>query len=144
MANTIIKNTPPVGFLKSFVVEKSGEHKDEFQLKIKGVTPLVDAVRLFALEKCVKETSTLGRINLLKDKHAIVKEYADGLEHAFEFITLLRIHHQFEQIQGGTKPDNFINPKALSNLEKKTLKEAFNLISKVQGLILERYKPFIM
>lgn len=144
MANIIIKNTPPIGFLKSFVVEKSGEHKDELNLKVRGITPLVDVVRFFALERGVKETSTLGRITALKDKHAIVKEYSDGLEHAFEYVMLLRIHHQFEQIKAGRKPDNFINPNKLSNLERKTVREAFHLISKMQGLIVERYKPFIM
>ena len=143
MANMIIRNAPPVGFLKTFIVEKSGEHKDEFDIKVKGLGPLVDAVRFFALERDIKETSTLGRINAAKSGHAIVKEYANELEHAFDFIMLLRIHHQFEQIATGLRPDNFINPNKLSNLEKKTLKESFHLISKLQGLILERYKQFI-
>ncbi|HTR45447.1 MAG TPA: DUF294 nucleotidyltransferase-like domain-containing protein [Thermodesulfovibrionales bacterium] len=144
MANTIVKNTPPIGFLKSFVVEKSGEHKDQFNLKVKGLTPLIDAVRLFALEKNVRETSTLGRITALKDRHAIVREYASELEHAFEFIMLLRIQHQFEQISEGMRPDNFVNPNRLSNLEKKTIREAFHLVSKMQDLIMERCKPFIV
>ncbi len=143
MANMIIKNTPPIGFLKSFVVEKSGEHKNEFNLKIKGITPIADAMRLFALEKGIKETSTLGRIKTLRDSNTIVNEYADDLEHAFEFIMLLRIHHQVEQMESGVNPDNFINPDKLSNLEKRTLREAFHLIAKLQTLILERYKPFI-
>jgi CBS domain-containing protein len=143
LANMLIKNTPPIGFLKSFVVEKSGEHKNELNLKIKGITPLVDIIRLFALEKGAKETSTLERIEALKEKHAIVKEYADELEHAFEFITLLRIHHQFKQMEAGKEIDNFINPNNLSNLEKKTIKNAFHLISKIQDLIIERYKALI-
>ena len=41
------------------------------------------------------------------------------------------------------KPDNFINPNQLSNLEKKTLKEAFQLMTRMQGLVVERYKQFI-
>lgn len=143
MANTIINNMPPLSLFKSFVVEKSGEHKDEFDLKVKGIAPLVDAVRLFALERGVRETSTLERINALKGRHTIVKEYADELEHAFEFIMLLRIQHQLEQIESGKKPDNFINPQKLSNLEKRTIKDEFHLISKMQGLIIERYKPMI-
>lgn len=143
MANMILKNTPPVGFFKSFVVERSGEHKDEFNLKIKGIAPLTDAVRLFALEKGVTETSTLGRIQALKDKHSIIKEYSSELEHAFDFIMLLRVQHQYEQIKEGRQPDNFINPERLSNLEKKTIREAFHLISNLQGLIFEIYKPFI-
>lgn len=143
MANTIIHNMPPIGFFKSFVVEKNGEHKDTFDLKIKGISPLVDAIRLFALEKGVKETSSIERIQELKGRHAIVREYADELEYAFEFLMLLRIHHQFEQLTSGREPDNFINPYKLSNLEKKIIKDAFNIISKMQGLIGDRYKSVI-
>ncbi len=143
MANTIIHNMPPIGFFKSFVVEKSGEHKDTFDLKIKGIAPLVDAIRLFALEKGVKESSTLDRINALKGIHTIVKEYADELEYAFEFLMLLRIQHQLEQITSGGTPDNFINPYKLNSLEKKIIKEAFNIISKLQDLIIARYKQMI-
>ena len=143
LANMVIKNMPPIGFLKSFVVEKSGEHKDELNLKVKGIAPIVDIARLFSLEKGVRETSTLERLNALRDIHTFVGEYGEELEHAFEFIMLLRIHHQLEQIEAGREPDNFINPKALSNLQKKTMRDAFHLIEKVQGMIIERYKPSI-
>jgi CBS domain-containing protein len=143
MTNQIVKNCPPVGFFKSFVVEKTGEHKDQFNLKVKGLTPLVDAIRLFALEKGVRETSTLGRIKAMKDIHSVVKEHADELEQALEFIMVLRIDHQLGQIEEGRKPDNFINPNKLSNIERKTLREAFHLISKLQGHLIEMYKPLI-
>jgi CBS domain-containing protein len=143
MANVITKNTPPIGFLKSFVVEKTGEHKDTFNLKVKGIAPLVDAVRLFSLERAIKETSTMERIHALKDKHTIVKECSDELEHALEFMMHIRMRHQFEQIKEGMKAHNFINPNTLSNFERKTVSEAFHLISKTQGLIFERYKLFM-
>jgi len=143
IANMAIKNQPPVGFLKSFVVDKEGVHKDELNLKIKGLAPLVDIMRLFALEKGIRETSTLERIETLRSMHTIVEEYADDFEQAFEFIMLLRIHHQYEQISNGVAPDNFINPKRLSNLEKRSIKGAFQLVSKVQDQIIERYKALI-
>lgn len=143
MANMMLQITPPLGFFKTFMVEKSGEHKDKFDLKVKGLTPLLDAIRLFSMEKAIKENTTLGRIQALKNSHSVVQEYAEEIEHAFEFILLLRIHHQYEQIKEGRTPDNFINPDDLSNLEKKTIKEAFNLMSKIQGTIVERYKTLI-
>jgi CBS domain-containing protein len=143
LANMAIKNMPPIGFLKTFVVEKSGEHKDQLNLKIKGLAPLVDIVRLFSLEKGLKETSTIERIQSLRDKHTIVKEYADELLHAFEFILLLRIQNQFEHMKEGGDINNFINPNKLSNLEKRIAKETFQLISKIQDLIIERYKAMI-
>ncbi|NTW59223.1 MAG: cyclic nucleotide-binding/CBS domain-containing protein [Nitrospirae bacterium] len=143
LANMAIKNSPPIGFFKSFVVEKDGEHKNELNLKVKGVAPLVDIIRLFALERGVRETSTLERIAALRASHTIVQEYADEFEHAFEFIMLLRIHHQFSQLSVGGAPDNFINPNKLSNLERRSIKDAFHLITTVQDLIIERYKSLI-
>ncbi|MDA8100126.1 MAG: DUF294 nucleotidyltransferase-like domain-containing protein [Nitrospiraceae bacterium] len=143
IANLAIKNTPPIGFLKSFVVEKDGAHKDELNLKIKGLAPLVDMVRLFSLERGIGETPTLERINSLRNVHTIVKDYADEFEHAFEFMMLLRIHHQYAQLSQEKMPDNFINPDLLSNLERRSIKEAFHLIEKVQDLIIERYKSMI-
>jgi CBS domain-containing protein len=143
LANMAIKNTPPIGFFKSFVVEKDGVHKNELNLKVKGVAPLVDIIRLFALERGVRETSTLERIAALRGTHTIVQEYADEFEHAFEFIMLLRIHHQFSQLSAGGAPDNFIDPNKLSGLEKRSIKDAFHLITKVQDLIIERYKSLI-
>jgi CBS domain-containing protein len=143
LANMIIKNSPPIGFFKSFVVEKSEEHKDELNLKVKGIAPLVDVIRLFALERGVRETSTLERIEALRGVHTVVQEYADEFEHAFEFIMLLRIQHQYEQISAGRTPDNFVNPDKLSNLEKRSIKDAFRLIAKTQDQIIERYKSLI-
>jgi CBS domain-containing protein len=143
MANMIVRNAPPVGFFRSFIVERGGEHKDTLNLKIKGILPLGDVARLFSLEKGIRETSTLERISALRGRNAVVREYADELEHAFEFMMMLRIQHQFEQIESDKTPDNFINPDRLSNLEKKTMKEAFGLISRMQDIIVERYKPLI-
>ncbi|KAF0184539.1 MAG: hypothetical protein FD164_395 [Nitrospirae bacterium] len=143
IANMAIKNRPPIGFLKTFVVEKSGEHKDMLNMKIKGLAPIVDLVRLFALEKQARETSTLERIRALKGKHSIVTEYGEELAQAFEFIMLLRMQHQFDQVTKGNMPDNFINPETLTPLEKKTAKEAFHLISRVQDMVIERYKHMI-
>lgn len=140
MASRIIKNRPPIGFFRSFVVEKSGEHRNELNLKLKGIAPIVDAVRLFALERGIRETSTLERIKALKEKDAIVRDYADELEFAFDFIMLLRINLQYEQIKKGERPGDFVNPNNLGNLEKKTMKSYFRLVSEIQDLISERYK----
>lgn len=144
IANLAVKNRPPLGFFKTFVVEKSGEHKDKLNIKIKGIAPIVDIVRLFSLEKSIRETSTLERIETLKNKHGIVKDLAEELVYAFEFLMLLRIRHQYSQVMEGQMPHNFINPETLSTLEKKMLKESFYLISKLQDLLIERYKLLII
>ncbi|KPK43558.1 MAG: hypothetical protein AMK74_06695 [Nitrospira bacterium SM23_35] len=139
IANMAIRNVPPIGFLKTLVVEKGGEYKDRLDLKTKGIVPLIDIIRLFALEKGFRETSTVERINALKDNHSIVREYADELLHSFEFIMLLKIQTQFEQLREGQDINNFIHSHKLSNLEKRIAKETFQLIAKIQDLIIEQY-----
>ena len=141
IADLAARNKPPLGFLKSVVVEKSGEHKDKLDLKVKGLAPIVGIVRVFALEAGIRETSTLERLDALKERNDDVAEYGEEIAHAFEFIMLLRIQHQFEQLSIGQEPDNFISPDSLTSLQKKTIKEAFNLIKKLQDSISERYEP---
>jgi CBS domain-containing protein len=144
VANQIATNRPPIGFFGSFVVEKSGEHKDQLNLKARGINPLVDLVRFFALEKGTRESGTLERLEALRETHTLVREHADELAQALDFLLLLRLHNQYRQAGAGAAIDNFITPGRLTNLEKRTIKEAFQLISKIQDEVLQRYKTAIL
>ncbi|WP_161939452.1 DUF294 nucleotidyltransferase-like domain-containing protein [Thermosulfurimonas dismutans] len=139
MAKLTVQFKPPLGFFRTFVVEKSGEHKNELNLKYRCLAPIVNIVRLAALEVPIGETSTLDRLERLKDIHSLMKDYAEELAEAFQFLMSLRIHHQYEQILKGKQPDNYINPNHLSNLEKKFFKEVCSLISHIQDLIEHKY-----
>ncbi len=141
MAQLTIQLRPPIGFFKTFIVEKSGEHKNKLNLKATCIAPLVNIVRLLTLESRLMETSTLERILALKGTHRVAKEFGDELEHSFEFLSLLRIRHQFDQIEAGQEPDNFINPDELTNFERKVFKESCQLISKIQDMINKKYNP---
>lgn len=141
MANMVVSTRPPLGFFKTFIVEKDGEHKHKLNMKNKCIAPLINIVRLFSLEAGIAETSTMDRIEALRASHPTVQEFGTELAHAFEFIMLLRILHQSAQIGAGQEPDNFIDPEQLSNLEKNTLKDTCKLISKIQELIVRKYSP---
>jgi len=144
LANMLVKNRPPIGFFGSVAVERTGEHKDGLNLKLKGVAPLVDIARLFALEKGIRHAPTQDRLEALRDGSTLISDLVDELEQAFEFIALLRIHHQYRQMEGGKAIDNFIRLDALSSLERQSLKNSFRLILKVQDLVMDRYKAFIL
>jgi len=143
LANQLVKNPPPLGFLKRIVVEKEGEHRDRLNLKLRAIAPIVDLARLFALEKGIAETGTLDRLRTLRGLNTIVGSYGEELEQAFEFLMSLRIHHQHAQVAAGREPDNFVDIEVLSALEKKTAREAFGLVAKLQGLVIERYRSSI-
>lgn len=141
MAQLSIQVRPPLGFFGTFMVEKSGKHKNELNLKFTCLAPIINIVRLFSLENRIPETSTLERIRALKSTHKIMTEFGDELERAFEFISLLRIRLQHEQIEKGLEPDNYLNPKQLSSFERKVFKVSCQLIAKLQDIINKRYNP---
>jgi CBS domain-containing protein len=142
MAQLTMQLRPPIGFFKKFIVEKSGDHQNELNLKSTCIAPLVNIIRLFSLEQRIPETSTLERIAALKEQnHGTVTEFGDELAHTFEFLSLLRIRHQFDQIEHNKEPDNFINPNELTNFEQKVFKESCQLISKIQEMLNKKYNP---
>lgn len=140
MGAMLNENRPPLGFFRAFVVEKDGEHKDQLNLKVSAIAPLVDMIRLFSLEKGVSATSTLERIEALKGIHDTIDKYDDELEQSFEFMMLLRMLHQLDKIELSREPDNFINPNKLSALEKQTLRGIFRLITHLQDHVFQRYR----
>jgi CBS domain-containing protein len=144
LANMLVKNRPPLGFFGAVAVERSGEHKHGLNLKIKGVTPLVDIARLCSLEQGVRHSSTVDRLEALRGGPTLISDLVDELEYAFEFIALLRIHHQYRLMEAGKPIDNFIHLETLSNLERQSLKNAFRLTLKIQDLVMERYRAFII
>lgn len=139
MAKLTVNVKPPLGFFRTFVVEKSGEHKDELNLKFRLIAPMINIARLYALEAAIPETATVDRIERLKEINPVMKDMGDELLEAFEFVMTLRLHHQYEQILKGQQPDNYINPDSLTNLEKKTLKDACQVIGRFQDIIEQHY-----
>jgi CBS domain-containing protein len=134
LVRSAVRIPPPVGFVRNQVVEKDGTELRRLNVKERGILPLVDLVRVFSLSCGLPETSTLGRIRGLKGKDPTFLKMEGEITHAFEFLMLLNVHHQYEQIRTGIPPDSLLDPAQLSNLDKKTLREAFLLIARLQNL----------
>jgi CBS domain-containing protein len=130
---------PPLSLFGSLTVAKDGDHANQLDLKKNCLTPLINIIRLFSFESHVQETSTAERLAILKTAHPIVKILGDDLAYALEFLSMIRIRHQLEQVNAGLAPDNFINPKRLSSLEQRSLKEICRLLSRILDDIGKKY-----
>jgi CBS domain-containing protein len=139
MAETAVLHQPPLGFFKKLVVEKSGEHKNKLNLKLNGLTPLVDAIRTLALDQEIFETNTLDRLEGLVERGILPQGEADDLRDAFNVIMLVRVRHHVDVISRGGEPDNYVNPDELSIIQRTMLKEAFKAIDRLQSLLEMRY-----
>lgn len=140
LARDCLTARPPLSFFRNLLVEKDGEHKDTLDLKTRGLVPFVDFARLFALKSGITETNTLDRLKLLAEQGDIGADLAGEAAEAYELLMQVRLVHQMRQIREGKEPDNRIRPAHLSDLEKKTLKEAFSVISGMQTFIRDAFK----
>ncbi len=143
LAQVSINHKPPLGFFRTFVVEHSGEHKDELDLKLFGTWPIVSAARLFALDAGVEQTNTIDRLNALASLEYEDLTLLNDLREAFEFLTVLRLERQLQQMAAGQSISNYISPGGLSNLHKSLLKEAFQTIVQAQAVIEGRFKTAV-
>ena len=140
MAGNALRNRPPLGVVRDFVLSENETHPHTIDLKLNGATPFVDAARIFALAAGSPQTNTAKRLR--EAAHALHlpdSELADW-NRAFHFLQLLRLRHQHGQQRTGKTPDNHLDPDTLNPLDRRILKEALRQARKVQARLAMDYK----
>ena len=140
MAGNALRNRPPLGLVREFVLSEDDAHPHTLDLKLNGTTPFVDAARIFALASGTPQTNTAKRLRAAAQAlHIPDSELADW-NRAFHFLQLLRLRHQHGQQRAGQAPDNYIDPDTLNPLDRRILKEALRQARKVQARLALDYK----
>ena len=132
LAGHALGNQPPLGFFRSFVVARSGAHEGMVDMKKRGLLPVVDLARYFALAAGIDAVPTQQRLEEAARRGSLTAEGAESLQAAFEFIWRLRARQQAAQMRAGAAIDNFLAPDALTTLERRNLRDAFAAIATMQ------------
>jgi CBS domain-containing protein len=132
LTQNALLHKPPLGFFRNFVVESKGEHRNKFDIK-HAMLPIVDYARVYALRHGVAETNTLDRLQQLMQKEILPARDYHEIEQGYSFMMQLRFARQVSaMIEEEVPPDNYINPKELSGIEQRLLKEIFIRIGNLQ------------
>jgi CBS domain-containing protein len=140
MAANALQHRPPLGFFRTFVLIHGGKHDDTFDIKHRGIVPITDIARVFALDQGLSPVNTTERLQAAAETTVLSSDMGENLIDALEFIASIRIYHQAEQIRKGMKPDNYLSPEELSDLERRHLKDAFRVIQAMQDAMENRYQ----
>ena len=140
MAANALHYRPPLGFFRQFVLERSGREEPALDMKKRGVVPIIDLVRVHALAAGAPAVSTRKRLREAAAAGELSEEGMKELRDAFDFISLVRLRHQAERIRAGKEPDNFVAPEELSALERRHLKDAFDVVRTMQAALEQRYQ----
>jgi CBS domain-containing protein len=122
----------PTGFRGNIVVESSGEHSGSFDIKHGGLLSVVDSARFAALKAGAKVTTTIERLRAASELGAIEPAHARTLEEAYDLFSALRLEHQIQQLERGNEPNDYVDPRELSELTRRYLRDAFREVAAVQ------------
>ncbi len=136
MAELIVATPPPLNFFGKFMVEKKGGNEGEFDIKARGLTPLRDAARLFALHFDLRQHhSTGGRWLELASAKPEMTELASLAREGYDLLLRIRTLTGLQRGDAG----RFIDPATLTQLQRGQLVNVFNVQRMVQDSVRVRF-----
>ncbi len=136
LAKDALSTPPPLSFFRNFVVERNGENKDEFDLKVRAMVPLADAARVLTLDhELVGENSTIRRFQRLAGLESGHRELYEEAAFAYEILLKIRARFGLKHHDSG----RYIDPEALNKLERQTLRNIFAAVKELQDVLRVRF-----
>jgi len=133
MLRDALMHRPPTGFLRDFVLVHSGEHSGELDIKHGGLLPVSSIARYASLSAGeIGAGTTRERLSVAAASGTLKEQTAGILAEAFDLFGGLRLDHQVEQIRRGERPDDLLDPRQLSSLTRRYLRDAFGEVRSVQ------------
>ncbi|MDO4760483.1 MAG: putative nucleotidyltransferase substrate binding domain-containing protein [Corynebacterium sp.] len=139
LATLAARREPPLGFFRGFVVDRGGEYANTLDVKKGGTAAIVQMARLFALSSGVTAVSTRERLVQAGGKGAVSVKGAQDLIDAFDFLNVIALQQQAEQVRRGEAPTYHIDPNVLSKMDREHLRDAFQIIKNMQTALATKY-----
>ena len=125
-----------LGWFGRFITEADDPRfKGQMNLKHTGTLPLIEAMRLLALREGIPETSTLKRMETLKDKNVLTKDEHDHLAGAYRHISFLLLRQQLSDFKAKKRVSNYVHPESLTERERDLLTEGFKAIRELRNKV---------
>ena len=135
-ARTALRFSTPLTLFGSLKKPQHG-----IDIKKGGIFPIVHGVRTMALERRIKPTSTLERLEALAADGRLDERVAEDLSEALSLFTELRLKQQLERLDGtadDASPDRVV-VQQLSSLERDLLREALHIVKDFKQSLSQRY-----
>jgi CBS domain-containing protein len=126
---------PPIGFVKDFIVDHSGENRGGLNLKEGGLSPIASLARWMAIVQGDVRGGTIERVRRASEAGLLQGDEASILVSAFTEIHQLVFDEEIAAIRAGSKPTTWVSPNSLDSLTRRHLRETFRSISSIQSTI---------
>ncbi|GEK49155.1 cyclic nucleotide-binding protein [Bisbaumannia pacifica] len=135
-ARTALRFSTPLTLFGSLKKPQHG-----IDIKKGGIFPIVHGVRTLALERGIRPTSTLARLEALAADGRLEARFAEDLGEALALCTELRLKQQLARLHGEHEGEdtNRVVVQRLSSLERDLLREALHMVKDFKQRLSQRY-----
>jgi CBS domain-containing protein len=123
-----------LGIFGQLLTERYGEDAGGVDIKYGSYIPIVNGIRLMAIQAGIMETSTLERINKLFEYELVTEELANEWRSAFVLNLELRSRTPFEEVEGLYSSRGKLSARLLSKQARQELKFSLRV-----GIDLQKY-----
>ncbi|MCV7160037.1 cyclic nucleotide-binding domain-containing protein [Mycolicibacterium brisbanense] len=134
-----IASRPPRGFVRGFVADHFGEHKNRLNIKKAGMRPIVTMAQALALQTGDLSGSTTDRLDRARRAGLLNVDDAESLKTAFTLCYQLSVDTQMRALRDGKPIEPTVAPSDLDSLELRHLRDAFRVIAAVQDKVAGRW-----
>lgn len=144
LAANALSFKPPIGFFRNFILENTHQHQSQsmqpgLDLKKRGITPIVELARVYALSEGLPALNTWERLKQAQQAGAISQKGYEDLRDALDLIAQIRQQHQSHCIEQNLPANNITSPQTLSHLEQRHLKDAFTVVREMQEALALKF-----
>lgn len=134
LARRALASSPPTGFEPGAVLEANGTRSTSLDIRRAAVVPIVELGRWAGAAADMIGGTTPERLRAAAQAGVLEREDAETLADAFDLALELRIAHHLEQLANGApqRPDDSLDPDAISPLTRDYLRDVFRAVSAVQ------------
>ncbi len=134
MARSAVLSNVALTMFNKLRLEKSGDHRGMFNVKLFGWAPLIMTARVFALKYGDTDTNTVARIKNLEAQKHFDAELSQNLQKAYRILAHAKMVSQVEAIVTGRKYDYYLDPETLKGDGQAELRRALVSVEALQKL----------
>jgi CBS domain-containing protein len=135
MAKSAVTFRPPSGLGLRLRSDSS-----QFDMKLKGISPIVFLARVYGLESAARTSNSLDRLRAAVEAGLIARDTCETLSEAYRFLLRVRLRTQLRAISEGRAPSNMVSLSDLSSMERSRLRDTFRAIEVWQERAAYHYR----
>jgi CBS domain-containing protein len=140
LVGNALASRPVTSPLRRFVAGWSRGDRNTIDIKRRGLRPLVDIARVFAMQLgYLDSANTFDRYQFAIRTLPEMGRIAENALEAYHYLAQFRFRRHLWAVERGEAPDNSVNPSTLNETQQSMLEVAFTAVADVQSAVARRY-----